>query len=209
MPAIIRPGMPLDSDAMHVDDCRVDTPRLILRELEEADAPAAYAWESDPEVVRYQSNDISSIDDTLGYIRRVRLDSAMRPRLLYELGAERRDDGLLLGRVGLRVKRPEHREAEIWFAFRRDLWGQGYAGEAMEALLDLGFGRLGLHRAFGDCDPRNARSARLMEKLGMQREGHLRQNWWLKGEWCDSWIYSVLEEEWASRSRRTRSPAPS
>ena len=93
----------------------------------------------------------------------------------------------------------------LWFAFRRDLWGQGYAGEAMEALLDLGFGRLGLHRVYGDCDPRNARSARLMEKLGMQREGHLRQNWWLKGEWCDSLIYSVLEEEWASRSRRSLS----
>jgi RimJ/RimL family protein N-acetyltransferase len=190
---------------MHVDDCRLETPRLILRELDEADAPAVNAWESDAEVVRYQSTDVASLDDTLAYIRRARLDSAMRPRLLHELGAERRDDGALLGRVGMGVRRPEHREAEIWFVFRRDLWGQGYAGEAVEALLDLGFGRLGMHRIYGDCDPRNLRSARLMEKMGMQREAHLRENWWLKGEWCDSWIYSILEAEWASRSRSSRS----
>ncbi len=190
---------------MHPEDCRLETPRLILRELEEADAPAVNAWESDPEVVRYQSTDVAGLDDTLAYIRHVRLESARRPRLLYGLGAERRDDGLLLGRVGLRVARPEHREAEIWFAFRRDLWGQGYAGEAVSALLDLAFDRLGMHRVYGDCDPRNRRSARLMEKLGMQREAHLRENWWLKGEWCDSLIYSVLEPEWASRSRRSRS----
>jgi RimJ/RimL family protein N-acetyltransferase len=38
-----------------------------------------------------------------------------------------------------------------------------------------------------------------MEKLGMQREAHLRENWWLKGEWCDSWIYAILDREWAAR----------
>jgi RimJ/RimL family protein N-acetyltransferase len=39
-----------------------------------------------------------------------------------------------------------------------------------------------------------------MEKLGMRREAHLRENWWLKGEWCDSWIYAMLDSEWAARS---------
>ena len=47
----------------------------------------------------------------------------------------------------------------------------------------------------------NLRSAQLMEKVGMRREGHLRQNWWIKGEWCDSFIYGVLEDEW--RAART------
>jgi [ribosomal protein S5]-alanine N-acetyltransferase len=178
----------------------IETPRLLLRELEESDAAAANVWESDPEVVRYQSTDVIGVDESLSYIRHVRLESARRPRLLYDLAAARREDGLLIGRVGLRVSRPEHREGELWFVFRRDVWGQGYAGEAAGAMLELGFGRLGLHRIWGDCDPRNARSARLMEKLGMRREAHLRENWWLKGEWCDSWIYAMLESEWAARS---------
>jgi RimJ/RimL family protein N-acetyltransferase len=174
----------------------LETPRLILRELEEADAPAAHIWESDPEVVRYQSTDSSSLDETVEYLRRVRRRGAEEPRRFYELGAERREDRLLIGRVGLRVARPEHREAEIWFAFRRDVWGLGHGTEAVRALIDFGFSRVGLHRIYGDCDPRNARSARLMERLGMRRDGHLRENWWLKGEWCDSWIYSILDREW-------------
>lgn len=49
---------------------------------------------------------------------------------------------------------------------------------------------------YGDCDPRNRGSSRVMEKLGMRLEGHLRQNWFIKGEWCDSLIYSVLAHEW-------------
>ena len=59
------------------------------------------------------------------------------------------------------------------------------------------FGQLGMHRLFGDCDPRNAASARLMERLGMRSEAHHVQNLWAKGEWCDSWIYARLASEWA------------
>lgn len=174
------------------------TPALILRELDETDQVAVHGWHSDPEVVRYQSIEAGTLDDTLAYIRRVRMESIRTPRLLYELGVVRREDELLVGRVGLRVARPEHREAEIWFVLRRDAWGRGHGREAVAALLEFGFRQVGLHRVYGDCDPRNARSARLMEKVGMQREGHLRENWWLKGEWCDSWIYAILDREWAA-----------
>jgi len=170
----------------------------VLRELAEADAPATNAWESDPDVVRYLTTGVHTLDESLDYIREVRRASAETPRLLWDLGVERREDGLLIGRVGLCVRRPEHREAEVWFVFRRDVAGRGYATEATRALMGWGFATLGLHRIMGDCDPRNARSARLMERLGMRREGHLRENWWLQGEWCDSWIYAVLDREWSA-----------
>jgi RimJ/RimL family protein N-acetyltransferase len=53
-----------------------------------------------------------------------------------------------------------------------------------------------LHRVWGDCDPRNPASARVMERAGMRREGHLVQNVWIKGEWCDSLIFGMLASEW-------------
>jgi RimJ/RimL family protein N-acetyltransferase len=175
---------------------RLDTRRLVLRELEESDAVATNVWESDPAVVRYQSCDVATLDDSLAYIRRVRQESSDQPRILFDLGIERRDDGALIGRVGLRLRRAEHGEAELWFVVCRDVWGRGYAGEASRALVDFAFATLGCHRVYGDCDPRNTASARLMESLGMKREGHLRENWHLKGEWCDSWIYAILDREW-------------
>jgi RimJ/RimL family protein N-acetyltransferase len=174
----------------------LETSRLILRDLEEADAPATNIWESDPEVVRYQSCDVATLAESLAYIRRVRAESAATPRYLVNLAVVRRVDQVLIGRVGLAIRRPAHRDAEIWFVLRRDAWGHGHAREATRALIDYAFDHLALHRIWGDCDPRNRASARLMESLGMRREAHLRENFWLKGEWCDSWIYAVLDREW-------------
>ena len=184
---------------------RLVTPRLVLRELRLDDWPQAILAEGDPEVVRYQSNDVLDEAGTKAYLEKGILCASETPRVTFELAITLPDDDRYLGRVGLRVERPEHREATVWFALRRECWGRGYASEALRGLLDFGFGPLGLHRAWGDCDPRNVRSARVLERVGMQREGHLRENWWLKGEWCSSDLYGVLEHEW--RTERVREPS--
>ena len=184
----------------------METPRLALRELEEEDVPAVQVWESDAAVVRYQSTDVATPEESLAYIQRVRQEARLDPRQLYEFGLVRRADRLLIGRAGLRVARPEHREGEIWFVLRRDACGHGYATEAVRALLQLAFGQLDLHRVWGDCDPRNVGSARLMERVGMRREAQLRENWWLKGEWCDSWIYAMLDREWSELASAPKGP---
>ncbi len=68
-------------------------------------------------------------------------------------------------------------------------------------MLRLGFDDLGLHRIIGRCDARNTASARLMERLGMRREAHFRENEWFKGEWGDELIYAMLDREWSERQR--------
>jgi RimJ/RimL family protein N-acetyltransferase len=77
--------------------------------------------------------------------------------------------------------------------------GRGLAGEAAAVLLRLGFEDLGLHRVIGRfdgrCDGRNTASAKVMERLGMRREAHFRQNELVKGEWCDELVYAILAEE--------------
>ncbi|WP_394836838.1 GNAT family N-acetyltransferase [Pendulispora rubella] len=176
----------------------LETPRLVLREFQDADHVDVNVYERDPEVVRYQGFDATlSVDETLERIRKVRADTlASTPRTLFELAVVTRSDQTVIGKVGLHVRRPEHREAEIWYCFRRAAWGQGYALEAMRPLVDFGFGELQLHRLFADADPRNVPSQRLAEKLGMKHEGHIRENWFLKGEWCDSYLYGLLAREW-------------
>ena len=70
-------------------------------------------------------------------------------------------------------------------------------------MLRLGFEGLGLHRIIGRCDGRNAASARAMEKLGMRREAHLRENEIVKGEWTDEMVYAMLRSEWEPPGGRT------
>jgi ribosomal-protein-alanine N-acetyltransferase len=74
---------------------------------------------------------------------------------------------------------------------------QGYATETAQRLLRFGFATLGLHRIIGQCDPRNTASARVLERIGMRYEGHLRDTMLIRDGWRDSLIYSLLEQEWA------------
>jgi RimJ/RimL family protein N-acetyltransferase len=126
------------------------TSRLRLREQSEADALAAHSYESDPEVVRFQSHGVRTVKESLAYIRKVLAEQAEDPRRLWDLAIEAHDDRRMIGRVGFLVTRPDDGEATLWYVLSRELWGQGYVTEAARALLDFGFGALGLHRVFVD-----------------------------------------------------------
>ena len=172
------------------------TERLLLRELALSDAEACNAYESDPEVVRHQSHGVRTLDESRDYIARVRAESDVTPRSLFDLAVIEKAAGTLVGRIGLGVRDPEAREAALWYVVRRDRWGRGLIVEAARALLDWGFGERALHRVYVDVDVRNAASLRVADKLGMRREAHFVENAWVKGEWTDSVICAVLAREW-------------
>jgi RimJ/RimL family protein N-acetyltransferase len=110
-----------------------------------------------------------------------------------------KDVGILIGDFTLAWRSREHQLGEIGFELHPDHQGKGYATEATAVLLRLGFEELGLHRIIGRCDGRNLASARLMERLGMRREAHLRENELIKGEWTDELVYAMLASEWVGR----------
>jgi len=192
----------------------LQTPRLLLRELRAEDGPALNEIERDPRVTRYTSFDPRSPDQTRAYIEDAIRDQSAEPRRVIDLAIVPRGDGTdasglqpraLIGRCGLAIRRPEHREAEIWYELHPAHWGEGYAAEAASAMLDHAFQSLGLHRVWADCDPRNSASCRVAAKLGMTFEGRLRENYFLKGEWCSSDIYGILASEWPAPPGSVRS----
>ena len=111
---------------------------------------------------------------------------------------ELRETGELVGHLTLTVT-PEHRSGEVGFIFHPDHQGQGYATESARALIAYAFEHYKLHRVSGRLEPRNRASARVLEKLGMRREGLLIENEWVKGEWQGEAIYALLACEWAER----------
>ncbi|MCW2947645.1 MAG: GCN5-related N-acetyltransferase, partial [Actinoallomurus sp.] len=92
-----------------------------------------------------------------------------------------------------------HRQGEVGYIFHPDHGGRGYATEAAEVVLRLGFEELGLHRIVGRLDGRNTASARVLERLGLRREAHFVQNELVKGEWTDEVVYAMLADEWRAR----------
>ena len=109
-------------------------------------------------------------------------------------------DGEVVGDSVLILQGTGLSEGEIgWTVVPRHA-GRGYATEAAQAVLRLGFEHYGLRRVVANLDARNDRSAALCERLGMRRETHRLGDFWSKGRWTDSYEYALLREEWRGQS---------
>lgn len=172
------------------------TERLVLREFDELDWQAVHEYASDPEVVRYMEWGPNTEDESRNFIRQAIAYQQEQPRRNYEFAVVLKARDRLIGGCGIHVSNPDSREGWIGYCFNRHFWGQGYATEAARALLTFGFDRLKLHRVFATCDPANIVSISVLEKIGMQREGHLREHKWAKGRWRDSFLFAILDHEW-------------
>lgn len=89
----------------------------------------------------------------------------------------------------------EHRQGEIGWVLDPAHGGQGFASEAVRAVLALGFNHYRLHRVTAQMDARNSASAALARRVGLRLEAHHVQDWFSKGEWTDTLIYARLASE--------------
>jgi RimJ/RimL family protein N-acetyltransferase len=164
----------------------------MIRDFAPGEEAAVHEYASDPEVVRFMVWGPNTPQQTADFLAR-KLAPHPAPRWEFELAVVLKAEQRLVGGVGLRIRSAAHREGDIGYVLNRRYWNRGIVTEASKAMLDFGFGELGLHRIYATCDPENRPSARVMEKLGMKYEGHLRQNLFEKGHWRDTLLYAILE----------------
>jgi RimJ/RimL family protein N-acetyltransferase len=174
------------------------THRLILREFVESDWRDVLRYQSDPRYLRYYDWTGRTEDDVTAFVRMFLEQQREEPRRKFQLALVLREGGRLIGNCGIRVNAPELREANIGYEVDPEHWGHGYATEAAREILRFGFQDLAMHRIWSWCVADNRASARVLEKLGMRREGHLREKEYYKGRWWDHLLYALLDHEWAS-----------
>lgn len=104
-------------------------------------------------------------------------------------------DGVPIGDVALWLTDHEHRQGEIGWVLDPAHGGQGFASEAVRAVLALGFDHYRLHRITAQMDARNSASAALARRVGLRLEAHHVQDWFSKGEWTDTLIFARLASE--------------
>jgi RimJ/RimL family protein N-acetyltransferase len=178
----------------------VVTRRLVLRPFEAGDLDALFDLYRRPDVVRYLYWGARSLEEAREDLQRRITQSAIdEDSRRLALAVVLPELGRMIGDVTLKWVSREHRQGEIGFSFHPSFQGRGFATEAAEALLVLGFEGLCLHRVIGRCDARNIASARVMEHLGMRQEAHFVHNEVFKGEWGDELVYAMLDEEWRQR----------
>lgn len=171
------------------------TGRLLLRPLTRDDAAALFAVFSDPEVVRYwSSTPWTEMQQAHEYVASAEQDLLSGSALRF--GIEVAATGQLAGQIALHHFDWQSRRCEVGYALARPHWRKGYLSEALSAMLEHGFTALRLNRVEADIDPRNAASAKPLERLGFRQEGLLRERWIVGGEVCDTAFYGLLESDW-------------
>jgi RimJ/RimL family protein N-acetyltransferase len=173
----------------------IETKRLLLRDLVWSDLRAVHEYASDPDVVRFVRWGPNTEAETRGFIERSISAQNEKPRRDFDFAIALKNTGKLIGCCGIHVSNPENREGWIGYCLNGNFWGKGYATESAQELVKFGFEKLNLHRILANCDPENLASARVLEKSGMKKEGHLREHAWSKGKWRDSDIYAILEQD--------------
>lgn len=171
------------------------TERLLLREFTGDDWPAVLAYQRDPRYLRFYEWTERSEADVRAFVQQFIDQQAESPRIEIQLAIIL--GGEVVGIVGLRRASAGARVADTGFELAPQCWGRGYATEAARALLGYGFAELGLHRVTAHCVAENTASARVLERLGMRREGRLREHEFFEGRWWDTLLYGILEREWA------------
>lgn len=106
-----------------------------------------------------------------------------------------RDGGEAMGAIGLHVER-NHDRAEIGYWIGVPYWNRGYVTEAAKAIVDYVFNTLNLNRVFAFHFTQNPASGRVLQKIGMKREGTMRQHILKWGEHVDVDYYGAVREEW-------------
>ena len=183
------------------------TERLVLRPFQPSDLVAVLGYYSLPDIQRYldwKARDHVEAKSAFAAMRKqTRLT---RPGDVLTLGVNRRVDRTTIGHVSLRWTDATAAQGEVRFAIAPAFRRQGFAREALEALLDFAFDIMGLHRVFAVTAGDNAASSLLLRSLGLRLEAHYREHALFMGEWDTELHFAILDREW--KRRRAAETAP-
>ncbi len=194
---VLRPGMATSPTTARGPFPTLETPRLILREIRLDDAEFWLRNFSDPEVVELTAyeppRDLEAAKaEIVRFVIRLFEEGAG-----FRWGITLRGHPELIGTLGYHQW---HREgggiARVGYELLREHRRQGIMSEALGAILDYGFGPMGLHRVEALTDPVNTASRRLLGSLGFREEGVLRENTAFRGRFIDDVVYALLAREW-------------
>lgn len=174
----------------------LQTERLLVRRFADHDRATGIAHERDRSIMRWIRDPQPPAESEQ------RLATALLPWsgtdgewLLLTVAPRTRPEAML-GIVCCRVTAREHATMEIGYRLAGDVHRRGYAFEAVQRLVAFLFGEIRVRKLAALCVAENEPSWRLLEKLGMQREGRLREYTFLDGAWRDELVYGLLAREW-------------
>ena len=173
----------------------IETQRLIIRPFQPQDGAALHAYLSNPAIYQYEPGEPISLERAMELAAERSLSKNFWAVVL-------KKTKVLVGHLYFhQIDQPEFLTWELGYIFNPAYHNQGFASESSAALIAYGFAHWGIHRVAAYCNPENVASWRVMEKIGMRREGLMRKNVSFRRDadgtplWEDSYAYALLAEE--------------
>lgn len=180
------------------------TPRLRMRKLCKKDAEDMFEYASCEAVTKYLTWEAH---DSLAYTKKYLsyIGSRYRAGEFYDWALVLADSDKMIGTCGFTTLDPNNNSAELGYVIAPRFWGMGFAPEAASEVMAFGFEQLAIHRLEARYMLGNARSKRVMEKLGMTFEGEHRDAMYIKNRYVGYGVYAILAEDYFKRAERGRS----
>ena len=172
----------------------LETERLILREITEADTAGIFACFSNEEVTKYYGQEtLKNKEEAKGFV--TFFDQSYRDKRGIRWGIELKGTKEFIGTIGFNALSLKHKRAEIGYELNQDYWRKGYATEAITKVLEYGLNDLGLTRIGAVVFVENIASNELLLSLGFEKEGVLKQYMYQNRVAHDTCVYGFLKEK--------------
>ena len=178
--------------------------RIVLRPHLETDFEAVHRFSSDDDVCRFMQWGPNTEDQTRSFLDSVLLNQTVEPKVHYDFLIVVAKTSEVIGSFTLRLQKEGSKLGEIGYVLAREAWGQGYASEAANLVINFGFNELDLHKISATCEPLNFASAKVLQKAGLRFEGYLHKHFLIKGQWRDSLLFGCVRAERAANMQERR-----
>jgi RimJ/RimL family protein N-acetyltransferase len=172
----------------------IRTERLLIRIIEMKDKEDFFKYRSMPEIYKYQSWKPKSISEIEEFINKNFTVCPNTPNTWLQLAVCLKE-GQMIGDIGIHFI--DDYQIEIGYTLSPEYQGNGYAFEAVNAVINYAFTELQKHRITASVDPDNIQSIKLLERIGFRKEAHFIKSFRMDDQWYDDCIYALLEDEWS------------
>lgn len=170
--------------------------RLVIKEVSLDDLAIIHDLHSFPEVDEFNTLGIpKNIDETKAYLLPLIEAQQLNPRKLFFWKVVLIDSDKFIGIASMTLTADRFKSGVIYYKILPNHWNKGYATELGKLLVKVGFDNFKLHRIEAGVATDNVRSIRVLEKIGMTREGLHRKILPIRGEWKDNYHYAIIESE--------------
>ena len=173
---------------------QIETDNLVLRRISVEDAPVLYKYWSDQEVTKHlvlePFKNLTEVIDMINL-----LNGLLEKNEGIRWGITKKEDNKVVGTCGFHNIKTEHLRAEMGYELGKEYWGQGIMAEALLAIISYGFNEMKFNRIESFVNSGNDKSVAILEKIGFQLDGMLREYEFARGKFIDQYCYSLLKKE--------------